>query len=104
MINRNVYLCTYIYALSASGALKIYMFARVHVPVIYCTYTYASPIVYIARIHVPQYLHVCNVNDDCDDRVGGWCRFYCGQLPNIGQILGGRAFIELKGKWGMEKI
>ena len=104
MINRNVYLCTYIYALSASGALKIYIFARVHVPVIYCTYTYASPIVYIARIHVPQYLHVCNVNDDCDDRVGGWCRFYCGQLPNIGQILGGRAFTELKGKWRMEKI
>ena len=73
-------------------------------PVIYCTYTYASPIVYIARIHVPQYLHVCNVNDDCDDRVGGWCRFYCGQLPNIGQILGGKAFTELKGKWRMEKI
>ena len=104
MISHNISLHVYIYALSASGALKIYIFARVHVPVIYCTYTYASPIVYIARIHVPQYLHVCNVNDDCDDRVGGWCRFYCGQLPNIGQILGGRAFTELKGKWRMEKI
>ena len=35
---------------------------------------------------------------------GGWCRFYWGQSPNIGQILGGKAFTELKGKWGMEKI
>ena len=66
----------YIYALPASGALKIYISARIHVPVIYCTYTYALPIVYIrtytcalisARIHVHVmwcvYLTVCYLHE-----------------------------------------
>ena len=54
----HVYICT----VSLRSIKNIYIYIRTCTcAVIYCTYTYASPIVYIARIHVPQYLHVCNV-------------------------------------------